>query len=152
MRETLKIKVLDNRVGTEIPIPSYVTEGSAGFDLRACIEADVVINPGETVMIGTGIAIEIPSSNYAAFIYARSGLGVKHKVVPGNCVGVIDSDYRGEVMVGLHNYSDNAFTVKVGDRVAQMIIAPVKQFDIEVVENLTDTNRGSGGFGSTGLK
>lgn len=147
---TLKIKAVNDKIGNTIPYPTYATDGSAGFDLYACIDESVTLNPGETKFIGTGIAVQIPYPNLAAFLYARSGLGRKYGIVPSNCVGVIDSDYRGEVTVALYNHSTSPFTVHSGDRIAQLVIAPVHRLKIELVDNLDDTIRGTGGFGSTG--
>ncbi|MBQ7384902.1 MAG: dUTP diphosphatase [Ruminococcus sp.] len=146
MNNILKIrKVRENAV-----VPKYATSGSAGMDLYACIDEAVTLEPGKLLMIPTGIAIELPSKDLAAFIHARSGLGVKHGVCLSNGVGVVDSDYRGEVCVGLCNVSDKAYTIEPFERVAQMVIAPVAVMEIEEVAELSDTTRGSGGFGSTG--
>ena len=131
-------------------LPQRATSGSAGYDLRACLEEEVTILPGQTVTIPTGLAIDLGSPDRAAFIFARSGLGIKHGVVPGNCVGVIDSDYRGEILVGLHNHSDTPYTIAPGDRIAQMILLPVLTPAVEEVDALEDSDRGAGGFGSTG--
>jgi dUTP pyrophosphatase len=135
------------RSGAKEPVRS--TPGSAGYDIAACIDTPVVINPGEAVFIPTGFAVAV-DSGFAAFLYARSGLGTKHGIVPANCVGVIDSDYRGEVQICLRNHSETAFTVSPGDRVAQMLIMPCITPDITVCDNLDATKRGGGGFGSTG--
>ena len=131
-------------------IPYRATPGSAGMDLYACLDAPVTIAPGERAMIPTGIAIALESPAYCAFLYARSGLAVKHGIAPANCVGVIDSDYRGEVCAVLQNHSREPFTVSDGERIAQLVIAPVDQPSVEIVEELGDTSRGAGGFGSTG--
>ena len=131
-------------------LPHRATSDSAGADLCACLTEPVTIEPNHTVMIGTGLAIEVPSG-YAALVYGRSGLGVKHNITPANCVGVVDADYRGEMMVGLKNSSDKAFIVNPGDRIAQMVIAPVVMSVFEEAEELSDTDRGTGGFGSTGI-
>ena len=131
-------------------LPQKATVDAAGADLYACIEQSKVIAPGQTVMIGTGIAVEVPSG-YAAFVYGRSGLGIKHNITPANCVGVVDADYRGELMVGLKNSSAEHFTVNPGDRIAQMVIAPVAMPEFTQAEALTETVRGTGGFGSTGI-
>ena len=144
----LKIKKLNENAR----VPLRATEGSAGMDLYACIGEDVMIPPHEIRLIPTGIAIELESPAYVAYIYARSGLAIKHGIAPANCVGVIDSDYRGEVRVGLVNQTDECFTVKPGERIAQMVIAPVILPEIQVVDELSDTERGAGGFGSTGAK
>ncbi len=142
----LKIKKLsENAV-----IPKSATGGSAGMDLYACIDSDVVIKKGERALISTGIAIALESNCYVAYIYARSGLAIKSGISLANCVGVVDSDYRGEVKVGLINLSDSDYTVKNGDRIAQMVISPVIMPQIEEVDELDETERASGGFGSTG--
>lgn len=131
-------------------IPKKATSGSAGMDLCACIENDIEISPGELVKIPCGIAISLPSEEYAAFIFARSGLGIKHGITLSNGVGVVDSDYRGEICVGLCNVSDKKYKVCSGDRIAQMVIIKVENFSPTLVESLDDTTRGTGGFGSTG--
>ena len=141
----LQVKLL--RAGAKLPVRE--TEGSVGFDISACLDDEVVVGPGETHMIGSGVAIAL-ETGYAAFIYARSGLGIKHGIIPANCVGVIDSDYRGEIIVGLRNTSDIPFTVKNGDRIAQMVISKCELPKPILCERLIDTQRGSGGFGSTG--
>ena len=146
----LKIKALSSKLGKEIPFPAYATPGSAGMDLRACIDEPVTIPAGERRMVPTGLAIALPGPEYAAFIFARSGLGNNYGVTLPNCVGVVDSDYRGEVIVGLTNLSDEAYTIQPGDRVAQLVIMPVAQANITVTDTLDDTERGAGGFGSTG--
>ena len=132
-------------------IPTYGTEFSAGADLYACLDEAIDINPGETVFIPTGLAIEIPEG-YAGFIYARSGLSCKRGLAPANKVGVIDSDYRGEIMVALHNHSENIVPISSEERIAQIGIAPYLRADFEVADELQDTVRGEGGFGSTGRK
>ncbi len=147
----LKIKALSPKIGTEIPTPFYATGGAAAMDLHACIEEAVTIPAGGRAVIPTGIAIALPSADYVALIFARSGLGVKHGIAPANCVGVIDSDYRGELLVGLQNSSDVAYTIQPADRIAQLMITPVIQAQIQMVEELDDTTRGAGGFGSTGM-
>ena len=144
----LKIKKLNENA----VIPEMATSGSAGMDLRACIDADVVINPGERALISTGLAIALESNAYVAYIYARSGLAVKSGITLANCVGVIDSDYRGELKVGLVNISDKPFTVSNGERIAQLVIAPVIVPKILEVDELDETERAAGGFGSTGIK
>lgn len=145
MTPTLKLKKLRESAA----IPHNATAGSAGYDLCADT-ADVILIPaGETRMVPTGIAAEIPRG-YAGFVFARSGLGIKQGIVPANCVGVIDSDYRGEIMVGLRNHSQNEFAVNAGDRIAQLVLMPVFTPEIEICDELTDTQRGQGGFGSTG--
>ncbi len=146
----LKIKALSSKIGTDIPAPFYATPGAAAMDLHACMDEAVVIPAGGRRIIPTGIAIALPSADYVALVFARSGLGIKHGIVPANCVGVIDSDYRGEIMVGLQNSGDTGYTVQPGDRIAQLMITPVVQASIAMVEELDDTARGAGGFGSTG--
>ena len=144
----LKIKKLNDRA----VVPVRATPGSAGIDLYTCIDAPVTLMPHTSRLFPTGIAIELESPEYAAFVFARSGLAVKHGIAPVNCVGVIDSDYRGEIKVGLVNQFDEPFTVEPGERVAQMVIMPVALPEIEQVSELSDTSRGAGGFGSTGTK
>lgn len=146
----LKIKAVSPKIGKDIPLPFYATPGSAAMDLHACIDEAVSIPAGGRKVVPTGLAIALPSPDYVALVYARSGLGIKHGVAPANCVGVIDSDYRGEIMVGLQNSGESDFTVQPGDRIAQLMIAPVVRADLCVVEELDETDRGAGGFGSTG--
>lgn len=146
--DILKIKKLKSNA----IIPKRATKGSAGMDLYACIESEITVEPGKLVVIPTGLAIALPSENYMANIYARSGLGVKHGICLSNGVGVIDSDYRGEVCVGLCNVSDTPYTIQPQERVAQLVIAPVSVMDTEEVDTLNETDRGTGGFGSTGKK
>lgn len=143
----LKIK----KVSPRAILPARATVGSAGYDLYACLDAPLVIAAGQTVSVGTGIALGIGDSSVAAFIYARSGLASKHGIIPANCVGVVDSDYRGEVKVALKNLSATDFTVSHGDRIAQMVLAPVLLPQIQEVDTLDETVRGAGGFGSTGI-
>ena len=146
--ETLKIrKVSENAI-----IPKRATGGSAGLDLCACIDAPITLNGGETALIPTGLAIELPSAEYGAFVFARSGLAIKHGLGLLNAVGVIDSDYRGEIKVGVINQIGEAYTIEPGERVAQMVILPVSMMPVEEVETLGETDRGAGGFGSTGTK
>ena len=146
----LKIRALSPKIGREIPLPYYASEGAAAMDLMACLDAPVTLEPGGRARIPTGIAIALPSPDYVALVYARSGLGIRHGVIPGNCVGVIDSDYRGEVVVGLYNSGSEPYTVQPGDRVAQLMVTPVVRPELKLVEELDDTARGAGGFGSTG--
>ncbi len=144
--DILKVKKLcDNAV-----IPKKATEGSAGMDLYACIDEPVVVNSHRCVKFHTGIAIALPSPEYGAFIFARSGLSVNHGLAPANCVGVVDSDYRGEIIVGLVNQFDEPYTVQPGERIAQMIIMPVSRMNVCECDELDETERSSGGFGSTG--
>ncbi len=145
-----EVKILDNRIGKEIPLPTYATSGSAGMDLRACLEKDIQIKPGETVLVPTGISIYIQDPGLAATILPRSGLGHKHGIVLGNLVGLIDSDYQGPLMVSLWNRGSQIFNINVGDRIAQLVIVPIVQTEFEIVEEFTETDRGAGGFGHTG--
>jgi dUTP pyrophosphatase len=146
----LQIKILDPRLGTEIPLPHYATGGSAGLDLRACLDAPLTLKPGCTELIPTGMAIHLDDPHYAAMLLPRSGLGHKHGIVLGNLVGLIDSDYQGQVMVSCWNRGDAAFTIMPGERIAQMVVVPVVQVELEVVDDFTESERGSGGFGSSG--
>ena len=144
----VKIKFLENN--KEKKRPFYATKGSAGMDLTACIEEDIVLKPLERKLIPTGIAIKLPDENYGAFLFARSGLASKKGITLANCVGVVDSDYTGEIKVALINLSNEEYTLTNGERIAQMVILPVNQAKFTLVEELDETERGSGGFGSTG--
>lgn len=146
----LKIKPLSPKIGGEIPLPSYATAGSAGMDLRACLDSPVTLAPGARALLPTGLAIALPGPEWVALIVGRSGLGVKHGVTLSNCVGVIDSDYRGELQVGLINQGQEPYTVEPGDRIAQLLVVPVVQAALTVTDTLDETERGSSGFGSTG--
>ncbi len=146
----MKTQVKVKRLNDSAVLPKRATEGSAGADLYACINEPVTISPGELVKIPTGIAIELESNDLAAFLFARSGLGVKHGITLSNSVGVVDSDYRGEICVGLCNVSSEPYTIQPNERVAQMVIMPVACADFIETEELSDTVRGEGGFGSTG--
>lgn len=146
----LQVKAVSPKIGHEIPYPFYASAGAAAMDLHACVDEAVVIPAGGRATVPTGIAIGLPSAEYVALVYARSGLGIKHGVAPANCVGVIDSDYRGEILVGLQNSGGTDYVVQPGDRIAQLMIAPVIQAEIQPVEELDETARGAGGFGSTG--
>lgn len=150
MDMVLKLKAVSPLIGKSIELPSYATGGSAGMDLRACTTEPIVIAPGERVAVDTGIAIELPGNGYVAMICARSGLSTKHGIALANGVGVVDSDYRGEIRVSLINLSADAYTIKPGERVAQMLIMPVCIAKLQVCDELGETERGSGGFGSTG--
>lgn len=152
MKKRFQVKILDNRLGKDIPMPHYGTEGSAGLDLRACLEETITINPGETKLIPTGMSIYIEDTGLAAMILPRSGLGHKHGIVLGNLVGLIDSDYQGELMVSCWNRGDKPFSMEVGERIAQLVIVPVVQAEFDLVESFEETDRGEGGFGSTGTK
>ncbi len=146
----LKVRILDPRIGREIPLPHYATSGSAGLDLRACLDAPVTLAPGQAELIPTGLAIHLDDPGLAAVLLPRSGLGHKHGIVLGNLVGLIDSDYQGQVMVSCWNRGQAAFTIAPGERIAQMVIVPVVQVDFELVESFEETHRGAGGFGSSG--
>ena len=152
MKKRFQVKLLDKRLGNDIPLPHYGTDGSAGLDLRACLEDTLVLQPGETKLIPTGMSIYIEDTGLAAMIVPRSGLGHKHGIVLGNLVGLIDSDYQGELMVSCWNRSDTAFTMEVGERIAQLVIVPVVQAEFDLVSEFEATDRGEGGFGSTGTK
>lgn len=146
----IKLKILDKRIGSEFPTPSYATDGSAGLDLQACVEQQLTVAPGETHLIPTGISIFIDDPTLAAVILPRSGLGHKHGIVLGNLVGLIDSDYQGPLMVSLWNRGDKQFNIEPGDRIAQLVFVPVVQAKFEIVDEFTQTERGEGGFGHTG--
>ncbi|MGR9045675.1 MAG: dUTP diphosphatase [Gammaproteobacteria bacterium] len=146
----IQLKILDSRLGDQIPLPEYATSGSAGLDLRACLDEPMVLSPGETRLIPTGIAIHIGEQNIAAVILPRSGLGHKHGIVLGNLVGLIDSDYQGQIYVSCWNRGEAAFTVNIGERIAQMVFVPVLQAEFERVEQFAESTRGIGGFGHTG--
>ncbi len=150
--KTLEIKILNPKLGNEFPLPQYATEGSAGLDLLAMLESKTTLNPGETLLIPTGMAIHLADPAYAAMILPRSGLGHKHGIVLGNLVGLIDSDYQGELMVSCWNRGQTAFQITPGDRIAQLIIVPVARVDFKVVEDFASSKRGGQGFGSTGIK
>jgi len=148
--QKIQLKILDSRLGNEFPLPHYATDGAAGMDMRACLDAPLVIAPGETRLIPTGLAIHIQEPGLAAMLLPRSGLGHKHGIVLGNLVGLIDSDYQGQVFVSCWNRGGETFTMQPGERIAQMVIVPVVHADFEVVEEFTASARGSGGFGHTG--
>jgi len=146
----LQVKILSQLLGNAIPLPEYSTNGSAGLDLRACIDNDLLLKPGDTELIPTGLSIYLEDPGFAAMILPRSGLGHKHGIVLGNLIGLIDSDYQGELMISCWNRGREEFVVKQGDRIAQMIIVPVVQTIFKIVEEFDTTDRGSGGFGSSG--
>ncbi|WP_420589383.1 dUTP diphosphatase [Bacterioplanoides sp.] len=148
--QKLQVKVLDSRIGNEIPMPEYATTGSAGLDLRACLDAPLTLHPGETQLIRTGLSIYIEDPSLAAMLLPRSGLGHKHGIVLGNLVGLIDSDYQGELMVSCWNRGKDSFTIEIGERLAQMVLVPVVQAEFEFVEEFQQTERGAGGFGHSG--
>ena len=149
---TIDYKILDSRIGESIPSPSYATLGSAGMDLRACVDVALTVKPGETHLIPTGIAIHIEDPSLAATILPRSGLGHKHGIVLGNLVGLIDSDYQGQLFISCWNRGDTEYTIEVGDRIAQLVIVPVIQARLNLVESFDDSERGVGGFGHSGQK
>ena len=146
----VQVKVLDSRLGNEWPMPTYATTGSAGLDLRACVDAATVIEPGLTVLVKTGLSIYIEDPHFAGLILPRSGLGHKHGIVLGNLVGLIDSDYQGELMVSVWNRSQTAFSLEPGERLAQYVLVPVIQAQFDIVNEFEATERGAGGFGHTG--
>jgi dUTP pyrophosphatase len=148
----IQLKILDQRIGNQIPLPAHATGGSAGMDLRACIDETIRLKPGETELIPTGIAIHINDPGLAATILPRSGLGHKHGIVLGNLVGLIDSDYQGQLFVSCWNRGHNSFTIEPGDRIAQLVFVPVIQADFEVVDDFDQSDRGTGGFGHSGHK
>ena len=146
----IRLKVLDPRIGSEFPLPRYETEGAAGLDLRACIDAPAVIAPGETVLVSSGIAIHIADPGLAAVVLPRSGLGHRHGIVLGNLVGLVDSDYQGPVGISVWNRGAEPFTVQPGERIAQLVFLPVARARFEVVDDFPGTERGAGGFGHSG--
>lgn len=146
----VQVKVLDSRLGNEWPMPTYATTGSAGLDLRACVDAATVIEPGQTVLVKTGLSIYIEDPHFAGLILPRSGLGHKHGIVLGNLVGLIDSDYQGELMISVWNRGQNTFRLEPGERLAQYVLVPVVQAEFEQVQEFVATERGTGGFGHTG--
>ncbi len=149
-RRTLQVRILDARLGAEFPLPAYATAGSAGLDLRACLEAPLVLGPGKTELIPTGLAIHLDDPALAAVILPRSGLGHRHVIVLGNLVGLIDSDYQGQLMVSCWNRAGEPFTIRPGERIAQLVVVPVVQVQLEVVADFTASARGAGGFGHSG--
>ena len=146
----IQVKILDPRIGDSFPLPAYATPGSAGMDLRACLENDLTLAPGQTELIPTGIAIHIEDPSLCAMILPRSGLGHKHGIVLGNLVGLIDSDYQGQLFVSCWNRGNTTFIIEPGERIAQMVLVPVVQGDFEIVDQFSDSERGDGGFGSSG--
>ena len=147
---SLQAKILDPRIGDQFPLPQYATPGSAGLDLRAMLQQDLLLEPGQTVLIPTGLSIYIADPGLAALILPRSGLGHKHGIVLGNLVGLIDSDYQGELMVSCWNRGNSAFNIAVGERIAQLVLVPVVQAHFELVSEFDESQRGSGGFGHSG--
>jgi dUTP pyrophosphatase len=149
-RPPLKVRILDPRLGAEFPLPAYATAGSAGLDLRACVAAPLVLSPGAAQLLPTGLSIWLEDPGLAAVILPRSGLGHKHGIVLGNLVGLIDSDYQGPLMVSCWNRGNAPYTVEPGERIAQLVVVPVVQVDLQLVREFTATERGAGGFGSSG--
>jgi dUTP pyrophosphatase len=152
MNRHIELKILDKRLGNDFPLPHYATDGSAGLDLRACLDEHLHVGPGETHLVPTGIAIHMNDHNLAAVILPRSGLGHKHGIVLGNLVGLIDSDYQGQVFISVWNRGTEPFTIEPGDRIAQMVFVPVVRAEFKVVDEFRNSNRGAGGFGHTGKK
>lgn len=146
----IQLKILDKRIGSIYPLPHYATDGSAGLDLRACIDQDLVLKPGEVELVPSGIAIYIADAKYAAMILPRSGIGHKHGIVLGNLVGLIDSDYQGQIMLSCWNRGSETFTIVPGERIAQLVIVPVLHANFDIVSEFVITKRGEGGFGHTG--
>ncbi|MDH3636887.1 MAG: dUTP diphosphatase [Gammaproteobacteria bacterium] len=150
-QKKIQIRILDKRIGNEFPLPDYATDGSAGMDLRACLDEHLRIAPGEAQLIPSGIAIHIADPELAAVLLPRSGLGHKHGIVLGNLVGLIDSDYQGQVMISIWNRGQRNVVIEPGDRVAQIVFVPIKRIDFEVVDEFTRSERNDGGFGHTGV-
>jgi dUTP pyrophosphatase len=150
MKKSIELKILDRRIGTEYPLPEYATPGSAGLDLRALLDEPLTLLPGQTELIPTGLAIHIGDANLCATILPRSGMGHKNGIVLGNLVGLIDSDYQGQLMISTWNRGQNAFTIQPGDRIAQLVFMPVVQAQFELVEEFDTSERGEGGFGHSG--
>ena len=148
--QSIQLKILDARIGSEFPLPDYATDGAAGIDLRACLEAPLPVLPGDTHLLPTGIAIHIGDPALAAVLLPRSGLGHKHGIVLGNLVGLIDADYQGQVLVSCWNRGNQSFTIQPGERVAQMVFLPIVRAHFEVVESFQESARGAGGFGHSG--
>lgn len=147
----IKLKILDDRLGRDFPLPAYATDGSAGIDLRACLQQPLTLAPGESALVPSGMAIHIGDPGLAAVLWPRSGLGHKHGIVLGNLTGLIDSDYQGQVFISMWNRSDTSHVIQPGDRVAQMVFVPVTQVEFDVVEDFEESSRGDGGFGHSGL-
>jgi len=148
--QKVQVRILDERLGREWPMPTYATQGSAGLDLRACVASATVLEPGSVLLVPTGLSVYLGDPGLAAVLLPRSGLGHKHGIVLGNLVGLIDSDYQGPLMVSVWNRSAQAFTIEPGERIAQMVVVPVVQVEMDVVETFVATDRGTGGFGSSG--
>lgn len=147
---SVELKILDPKIGESIPLPQIATEGSAGMDMRACIDSELIVSSGDTVLVPTGIAIHIADNNLAAVLLPRSGLGHKHGLVLGNLTGLIDSDYQGQIFISCWNRGEKAYKINPGDRIAQMVFIPVEQVKFEVVDDFKESDRGEGGFGHSG--
>ena len=147
---SIELKILDPKIGESIPLPQIATEGSAGMDMRACIDSELIVSPGDTVLIPTGIAMHIADNNLAAVLLPRSGLGHKHGLVLGNLTGLIDSDYQGQIFISCWNRGEKAYKINPGDRIAQMVFIPVEQVKFDVVDDFKESDRGEGGFGHSG--
>jgi dUTP pyrophosphatase len=148
--QTVQVRILDERLGSLWPLPTYATTGSAGLDLRACVSSPLVLEPGRAELVPTGLSVYLGDPGLAAVLLPRSGLGHKHGIVLGNLVGLIDSDYQGPLMVSVWNRGSHAFTIEAGERIAQMVVVPVVQVELDVVDAFVATERGAGGFGSSG--
>ena len=146
----IEYKILDPRIGTAFPLPAYATTGSAGMDLRACLDSALTLNPGDTTLIPTGLAIHIGDPGLAAVILPRSGLGHKHGIVLGNLVGLIDSDYQGQLLISCWNRGQDSFSIEPGERIAQLVFVPVVQVSLQAVDDFNQSDRGTGGFGHSG--
>ena len=147
---SIELKILDPKIGKSIPLPQIATEGSAGMDMRACIDSELIVSPGDTVLVPTGIAMHIADNNLAAVLLPRSGLGHKHGLVLGNLTGLIDSDYQGQIFISCWNRGEKAYKINPGDRIAQMVFIPVEQVKFDVVNDFKESDRGEGGFGHSG--
>ncbi len=147
---SIKLKILDPKIGESIPLPQIATEGSAGMDMRACIDSELIVSAGDTVLVPTGIAMHIADNNLAAVLLPRSGLGHKHGLVLGNLTGLIDSDYQGQIFISCWNRGEKAYKINPGDRIAQMVFIPVEQVKFDVVDDFKESDRGQGGFGHSG--
>ena len=147
---SIELKILDPKIGKSIPLPQIATEGSAGMDMRACIDSELIVSAGDTVLVPTGIAMHIADNNLAAVLLPRSGLGHKHGLVLGNLTGLIDSDYQGQIFISCWNRGEKAYKINPGDRIAQMVFIPVEQVKFEVVNDFKESDRGEGGFGHSG--
>ena len=147
---SIELKILDPKIGNSIPLPQIATEGSAGMDMRACIDSELTVLPGDTLLVPTGIAIHIADKNLAAVLLPRSGLGHKHGLVLGNLTGLIDSDYQGQIFISCWNRGEKVYTIGPGDRIAQMVFIPIEQVKFDVVDDFKESDRGEGGFGHSG--